>query len=1331
MAGQTQTLQVPFTQWGDEGIQTDIGLGDVIVRITRMWDVSDAAGNSAQYSQVVEVLNDVADPFPQTVPNLRDGQMVFCGAPPPEPFLELSYDFDSALSSVSSVGGTFTFEYCSLNIPLGTTTTDECTYDPSTGILSVPTSVDEARAVFTYQDQCGDAILFSNVIVFDREDPVAFCPQALITLHADENCEAVVDIPCRLQEVSFFWNGGMGTVVSVLQSLKMFPKGATDVVFTAFDTSNQTGSCNVTVLVKDKTVPTISCQESVTVDADPTTCTANVMPTGTASDNCDGDLSGALVFSPPGPSFPLGQTRITASVTDAAGGSSSCSFDVTVVDVTSPVLSCPADATLEAGPGCAATHAWTAATVVDACGSASVIQTSGRPNGSTFPLGEHFITYAAIDSAGNSASCTFKVTVVDTTAPVFGASSCLQMTLSADVNQCGKFLQIEPDVTDNCPLTTKVAPNTFFNLGTTQVTETATDSSGNTASCDWAMIVNDDTDPTSAFPEDLEKKTETGSCLSNVRFATTSDDNCPDVSQNFRPFQSSFDASFLSNGFPPGVYTIEKFVEDASGNLVTGTFQLTVSDMEKPTITCPADIEVETDPGLCSAVVTYDDPVVTDNCGATGSLQSGLPSGGSFPLGVTVVEWQATENTGMLLTETCSFTVTVKDRELPMPACPADISMEVVTSTPEQCATAVSFGAEASSDNCGIASASYLPNEATNFTLGQTIVTKVVIDDNGNVNRCTFTVTITDTTPPTIVCPPDVTVNNTEEVCAAYDVMYEDPVVTDNCPENVIVIASNPSGATYPVGTTPVTLTATDRSGLTSDCTFNVTVEDTECPKVPFSSDTMFSFKTEPGEETAEVEIKEIKYIDNCPVDEVRAQLPQPAISGNFSVGITNVTYEICDAAGNCKNVTIMIDVFGVDCFLPVCKDANNILVFVPKTVTEAVVPFEVPQCEAPMRPEHGPALPIQDRGIIQGPKNSPGTFPLGTSSVVFQATNECGTTTSTFTVVVVEQKQPEENCEVLDKDISKRRLQIMSPDSLSLFRMPDMMPGGLFSGLFGGQPSESADTDDQPSETVGVLTDKKKTSPAERRRQIATDYNLQPGTPTTVIVFTEELKFEEEYGTTETKKGNAILPLCSYHLNVSSASPDAQVEALQFVGSAGGLKTPTEAKAAGEEAASGGFPMGGMNLGGLGLNMDGLFSGFSQPSGVLGGQQERDTDGEFFGLPLGKLKEKQRLGLEDLKGFPLGGGGEEILLPGNVDLKGVDLGHLGGLGKGMENLGEAIQHTHMHWPEDVEGRRLPVEGLTRVGREEAGRLPREPVKLGLGEEGADPAPQAAMLQLW
>uniref|UniRef100_A0A0K6SB80 Uncharacterized protein n=1 Tax=Chromera velia CCMP2878 TaxID=1169474 RepID=A0A0K6SB80_9ALVE len=233
------------------------------------------------------------------------------------------------------------------------------------------------------------------------------------------------------------------------------------------------------------------------------------------------------------------------------------------------------------------------------------------------------------------------------------------------------------------------------------------------------------------------------------------------------------------------------------------------------------------------------------------------------------------------------------------------------------------------------------------------------------------------------------------------------------------------------------------------------------------------------------------------------------------------------------------------------------------------------------------------------------------------------------------------------------------------------------------------------------------------------------------VIVFTEELKFEEEYGTTETKKGNAILPLCSYHLNVSSASPDAQVEALQFVGSAGGLKTPTEAKAAGEEAASGGFPMGGMNLGGLGLNMDGLFSGFSQPSGVLGGQQERDTDGEFFGLPLGKLKEKQRLGLEDLKGFPLGGGGEEILLPGNVDLKGVDLGHLGGLGKGMENLGEAIQHTHMHWPEDVEGRRLPVEGLTRVGREEAGRLPREPVKLGLGEEGADPAPQAAMLQLW
>src|SRR5690606_3728439 len=54
-------------------------------------------------------------------------------------------------------------------------------------------------------------------------------------------------------------------------------------------------------------------------------------------------------------------------------------------------------------------------------------------------------------------------------------------------------------------------------------------------------------------------------------------------------------------------------------------------------------------------------------------------------------------------------------------------------------------------------------------------------------------------------------------------------VASDNCP-GTQVEASISSGSFFPIGTTPVTLTATDAAGNIASCTFNVTVNDTEAP---------------------------------------------------------------------------------------------------------------------------------------------------------------------------------------------------------------------------------------------------------------------------------------------------------------------------------------------------------------------------------------------------------------------------------------------------------------------------------------------------------------------
>ncbi|MFN8395285.1 MAG: HYR domain-containing protein [Bacteroidia bacterium] len=52
--------------------------------------------------------------------------------------------------------------------------------------------------------------------------------------------------------------------------------------------------------------------------------------------------------------------------------------------------------------------------------------------------------------------------------------------------------------------------------------------------------------------------------------------------------------------------TVNSFMAtDASGNTATSPFNVTVSDNEAPSITCPANINVGTDAGQCTAMVTY------------------------------------------------------------------------------------------------------------------------------------------------------------------------------------------------------------------------------------------------------------------------------------------------------------------------------------------------------------------------------------------------------------------------------------------------------------------------------------------------------------------------------------------------------------------------------------------------------------------------------------------------------------------------------------------------------------------------------------------------------
>ncbi len=84
-------------------------------------------------------------------------------------------------------------------------------------------------------------------------------------------------------------------------------------------------------------------------------------------------------------------------------------------------------------------------------------------------------------------------------------------------------------------------------------------------------------------------------------------------------------------------------------------------DTEDPVVTAPGDIDVNTDAGQPTAVVTFADATATDNVGVETLVQTAGPSSGSkFLIGLTVVTWTATDAAGNPATGSTNITVTDK-----------------------------------------------------------------------------------------------------------------------------------------------------------------------------------------------------------------------------------------------------------------------------------------------------------------------------------------------------------------------------------------------------------------------------------------------------------------------------------------------------------------------------------------------------------------------------------------------------------------------------------------------------------------------------------------------
>ncbi len=353
-------------------------------------------------------------------------------------------------------------------------------------------------------------------------------------------------------------------------------------------------------------------------------------------------------------------------------------------------------------------------------------------------------------------------------------------------------------------------------------------------------------------------------------------------------------------------------VTDVNGNVSTCVAVVTVEDDLPPTIACPANITVNTDTGICSAVVNFPSAVAFDNCDVTVAQTAGLASGSNFPVGVNTVEFTATDDGAN--TTVCSFTITVIDNELPTMVC-QNITIQLdatgnATITPGD----VDGG---STDNCGIATTTISQSTFDCNDVGDNSVILTITDVNGNSNTCTAIVTVEDVTAPVAVCQ-NITVE-LDPVTGTVTISGNDidGGSSDACGIDTYNLDIDTFDCSN-IGDNTVVLTIIDVNGNASSCTAIVTVEDNTNPVLVCQD-----FTLELGPDgTAMLDPNDViaSNTDNCGIATVAVDINECSCADIA----TPVTVQVftSDVNGNLSTCTAVVTV--VDLLAPVLTCPAN-----------------------------------------------------------------------------------------------------------------------------------------------------------------------------------------------------------------------------------------------------------------------------------------------------------------------------------------------------------------------------------------------------------------------
>jgi uncharacterized repeat protein (TIGR01451 family) len=376
-------------------------------------------------------------------------------------------------------------------------------------------------------------------------------------------------------------------------------------------------------------------------------------------------------------------------------------------------------------------------------------------------------------------------------------------------------------------------------------------------------------------PSDITQAADSGQCTAIVNYTTPTGGNCDPVECS-PPSGSTF---------PPGTTTVTCAGQtgDPCG------FKITVNgnDAQPPVITCPSNVTGESGPSG-SARVDYPDPEATDTCSAV-TIDCTPASGSVFPNGTTTVTCTASDASNN--SANCSFTVTVTETEVD---CELGCSPNITRSIdPDSCGAVVTYAQPTTTGECGDVVCS--PASGSTFPVGETIVTCTGI---AGIN-CSFSVTVTETIPPTIAtCASNKTIEAAADCMAELPDLTGEVVASDNC-SPVTVVQSPAGGVLVGLGDTDVTIRVSDSSGNESTCMARVRVVDTTPPDITCPAN-ISTVDNAPGTCGAILNPGMATATDNCSVvSVVGTRSDNASLNALYPIGQTVITWKATDANGN------------------------------------------------------------------------------------------------------------------------------------------------------------------------------------------------------------------------------------------------------------------------------------------------------------------------------------------------------------------------------------------------------------------------------------------------